>query len=213
MIPRALQKLIFCATQGESTSELSDQEIAAVKDVWARARNGDVGTKILYALIEKKPSFAVYYGFDSTNMQEMRKSETFIAQAKRIQDFLDTVVASLGTCPDSTIHHMANRIGQIHYYKGVNFGADNWLTFKKVTVEQVIAMQKKASMFSLTPSKDFVVTEMTLESSRSAIERGCLYTIGWNKLMAIIIREMKRGFLQEAQRNCRDDSSTGTEDQ
>lgn len=32
---------------------------------------------------------------------------------------------------------MAHRIGQIHFYRGVNFGADNWLVFKKVTVDQV----------------------------------------------------------------------------
>ncbi|VDM78897.1 unnamed protein product [Strongylus vulgaris] len=214
MITNLLQKIIFCATQGEQSSELSDQEIAAIKDVWARARNGDVGTKILSALIEKKPTFAMYYGFEmSLNSDEMRKSELFILQARRIQNFLDTIVASLGVSPDSTIHHMAYRIGQIHYYKGVNFGADNWLVFKKVTIEQVISLQKKPSMFSLTPTKDYNYAEVapflfsqkkpstyasfqvTMESTRAAIQRGSMDTIGWNKLMAIIIREMKRGKL------------------
>ncbi|KHJ85918.1 hypothetical protein OESDEN_14345 [Oesophagostomum dentatum] len=88
---------------------------------------------------------------------------------------------------------MSYRIGQIHYYKGVNFGADNWLVFKKVTVEQVISLQKKPSMFSLSPAKDYSLAEITIESSRAMNQRGCIATIGWNKLMAIVIREMKRG--------------------
>lgn len=58
-------------------------------------------------------------------------------QAHRIQNFLDTAVGSLGFCPISSVYDMAHRIGQIHFYRGVNFGADNWLVFKKVTVDQV----------------------------------------------------------------------------
>ncbi|ETN77631.1 globin, partial [Necator americanus] len=137
MISYVLQKLIFCATGNERTSEFSDHEIAAIRDVWIRARNSEVGVKILAALIEKKPSFAAYYGFEtSLSIEELQKSETFLFQAQRIQDFLDTIVSSLGICPDSAVHRMAYRIGQIHFHKGVNFGADNWLVFKKVTVDQ-----------------------------------------------------------------------------
>ncbi|KHJ87161.1 hypothetical protein OESDEN_13069 [Oesophagostomum dentatum] len=159
-----------------------------------RARNSDVGVKILAALIDKKPSFAVYYGFETTlSNEDLRKSESFLLQARRIQNFLDTIVTTLGVCPDTKIHDMSYRIGQIHYYKGVNFGADNWLVFKKVTVEQVISLQKKPSMFSLSPAKDYSLAEITIESSRAMNQRGCIATIGWNKLMAIVIREMKRG--------------------
>ncbi|RCN32083.1 hypothetical protein ANCCAN_22126 [Ancylostoma caninum] len=55
---------------------------------------------------------------------------------------------------------MSYRVGQIHYYKGVNFGADNWLVFKKVTVDQVVLLQKKPSVFSLVAPKDFSISEV-----------------------------------------------------
>ncbi|KAK6750964.1 hypothetical protein RB195_002749 [Necator americanus] len=209
MISYVLQKLIFCATGNERTSEFSDHEIAAIRDVWIRARNSEVGVKILAALIEKKPSFAAYYGFEtSLSIEELQKSETFLFQAQRIQDFLDTIVSSLGICPDSAVHRMAYRIGQIHFHKGVNFGADNWLVFKKVTVDQVISWQKKPSMFSLGSSKEFNISEISLDPSRTVTHRRCVAIIGWNKLMSVIIREMKRGFLEEAQRSCGDDCNS-----
>ena len=64
---------------------------------------------------------------------------------------------------------MAQKIGQIHYYRflmkeklqqkyfrGVNFGADNWLVFKKVTIEQILLHQhrKYSSSFSTVYSVD-----------------------------------------------------------
>lgn len=44
--------------------------------------------------------------------------------------------------------------GILSHCRGVNFGADNWLVFKKVTIEQVIASQKKSSIFSSSTFKD-----------------------------------------------------------
>ncbi|WKY08182.1 hypothetical protein Q1695_007573 [Nippostrongylus brasiliensis] len=207
MISSVLQKMIFCATGKESVSELSDQEIAAVKEVWMRARQMDVGSNILSELIDKKPSFAVYYGFErSQPTEELRKSQAFILQAKRIQDFLETAVSSLGLSPDSIIHNHSYRIGQIHYYKGVNFGADNWLVFKKVTIEQVNALQKKSSLFGSASFKDLKAAEQRLDYPPNGNQRRCQAIVGWNKLMSMIIREMKRGFLEEARRNCGDDT-------
>ncbi|VDL79750.1 unnamed protein product [Nippostrongylus brasiliensis] len=121
MISSVLQKMIFCATGKESVSELSDQEIAAVKE------------------------------------------------AKRIQDFLETAVSSLGLSPDSIIHNHSYRIGQIHYYKGVNFGADNWLVFKKVTIEQVNALQKKSSLFGSASFKDLKAVEDSLKRREETV--------------------------------------------
>ncbi|EYB81011.1 hypothetical protein Y032_0395g662 [Ancylostoma ceylanicum] len=176
---------------------------------FVQARNNDIGIRILSALIEQKPIFAKYYGFEtSLSKEELEKSELFLLQARRIQNFLDTIVSSLGVCPDSAIHHMSYRVGQIHYYKGVNFGADNWLVFKKVTVDQVVSLQKKPSVFSLVAPKDFSISEIKIDNSRTMIQRKCMVTIGWNRLMGIVIREMKRGFLEEAQRNCQDTSSS-----
>lgn len=212
MVLSLFQKVISCATGKERVSELTDSEIAAVKDVWTRASNGEIGAKILGELIDKKPSFAAFYGFDTTLPgEELRKSSLFLLQARRIQSFLDTAVSSLGLSPDTTIHRMSYRIGQIHYYKGVNFGADNWLVFKKVTIEQVIASQKKSSIFSSSTFKDSSSSsEFTIESMQNGLQhqKSSQATVGWNKLMAMVIREMKRGFLDEARRNCGDDSET-----
>ncbi|VDP03671.1 unnamed protein product [Heligmosomoides polygyrus] len=161
------------------------------------ASNGEIGAKILGELIDKKPSFAAFYGFDTTLPgEELRKSSLFLLQARRIQSFLDTAVSSLGLSPDTTIHRMSYRIGQIHYYKGVNFGADNWLVFKKVTIEQVIASQKKSSIFSSSTFKDSSSSsEFTIESMQNGLQhqKSSQATVGWNKLMAMVIREMKRG--------------------
>ncbi|KIH47049.1 hypothetical protein ANCDUO_22896, partial [Ancylostoma duodenale] len=197
----------------------------------SRARNNDIGIRILSALIEQKPIFAKYYGFEtSLSKEELQKSELFLLQeyllkqkmmvqmnerylqAQRIQNFLDTVVSSLGA--NDAKKYMNGRKGEPYrtssylsricsYWKkpanistveqaiGVNFGADNWLVFKKVTVDQVVSLQKKPSVFSLVAPKDFNISEIKMDNSRT-IQRKCMVTIGWNRLMGIVIREMKR---------------------
>ncbi|VDM60416.1 unnamed protein product [Angiostrongylus costaricensis] len=206
MVSHIINKLLFCYSDSERPSEFSVQEITAIKDVWMRARNVEVGENILTALIEKKPNFAVYYGFEtSLAVEELRKGTMFILQARRIQNFLDTIVSTLGFCPDATIHHMAYRIGQIHYHRGVNFGADNWLVFKKVTIEQVLAVQKRPTTVNGSP-KEQEKFEANLDSWKNPSSgKTNIAAIGWNKLMSLIIREMKRGFLDEALKNCEDD--------
>ncbi|WKY08183.1 hypothetical protein Q1695_007573 [Nippostrongylus brasiliensis] len=187
--------MIFCATGKESVSELSDQEIAAVKEVWMR-----YGTFFLEFILKKAEMSVVIHSLP------MATHGWLLWQAKRIQDFLETAVSSLGLSPDSIIHNHSYRIGQIHYYKGVNFGADNWLVFKKVTIEQVNALQKKSSLFGSASFKDLKAAEQRLDYPPNGNQRRCQAIVGWNKLMSMIIREMKRGFLEEARRNCGDDT-------
>ncbi|KJH41062.1 hypothetical protein DICVIV_12973 [Dictyocaulus viviparus] len=133
-------------------------------------------------------------------------------EAYRIQNFLDTAVGSLGFCPISSIYDMAHRIGQIHFYRGVNFGADNWLVFKRVTVDQVTTGQTDSSFdpeqYGKTPTcdeKQTVVNENPFVNPYSG--ENCLARLGWNKLMTVIVREMKRGFLEEAMRNCKEEDN------
>ncbi|CAI2351134.1 unnamed protein product [Caenorhabditis sp. 36 PRJEB53466] len=103
-----------------------------------RAKEREIGKHILRALIERKPQFKDYFGIHvDEKKDDVYSCREFQLQSHRIQNFLDTAVSSLGFCPIGNIHQMAYRIGQIHFYRGVNFGADNWLTFKKVTVEIV----------------------------------------------------------------------------
>uniref|UniRef100_A0A7I4YR08 Globin domain containing protein n=1 Tax=Haemonchus contortus TaxID=6289 RepID=A0A7I4YR08_HAECO len=209
MIGYLMHKLLFCGADPGNSSELSEQEISAVKEVWARARNGDIGVKILTALIEKKPAFAVYYGFKTTVVSaDLLAEKSFILQAHRIQDFLETAVSSLGLSPDDVIHRMSYRIGQVHYYKGVNFGADNWLVFKKATIEQVMAAPKKASIFRNGSNKEFNLMENNFDTIQNGNQRQYQAIAGWNKLMSMVVREMKRGFLEEARRNCGDDTGS-----
>ncbi|KAF1758446.1 hypothetical protein GCK72_014904 [Caenorhabditis remanei] len=128
----------FSRNSERSMYELSSDEMQAVRDSWKRAKEREIGKHILQALIERKPQFKDYFGIhvDEKN-DDVFSCREFMLQSHRIQNFLDTAVSSLGFCPIGNIHQMAYRIGQIHFYRGVNFGADNWLTFKKVTVESV----------------------------------------------------------------------------
>uniref|UniRef100_A0A914Q7R9 Globin family profile domain-containing protein n=1 Tax=Panagrolaimus davidi TaxID=227884 RepID=A0A914Q7R9_9BILA len=191
-------------------TELTPDEVEAVREVWQRAKNHEIGRKILSSLIERRPKFAEYFGItcsveDGINFQELHKAREFQLQAHRIQGFLDTAVGSLGYCPLTSIYDMAHRIGQIHFYRGVNFGADNWLVFKKVAVDQVTAIRvtsKQGSAMDLL-SKE-ASTEKEPELNPYAGEN-CLARLGWNKLMTVIVREMKRGFLEEAMRNCKEE--------
>uniref|UniRef100_A0A0N4ZE39 GLOBIN domain-containing protein n=1 Tax=Parastrongyloides trichosuri TaxID=131310 RepID=A0A0N4ZE39_PARTI len=203
--------------------DLTAEEIEAIRDIWLRAKNESVGRKILLALIEKKPKFAEYFGIGSENVdpKELLGKREFQLQAHRIQGFLDTAVGSLGYCPMSSIYDMAHRIGQIHFYKGVNFGADNWLVFKKVTVDQVsrvnVEGKDRKSNVSLGKrnnsgdAEDSTAETPRKESAHSFNDMyevsNCLARLGWNKFMTVIVREMKRGFLEEAMRNCKEDEN------
>ncbi|KAJ1348355.1 hypothetical protein KIN20_003644 [Parelaphostrongylus tenuis] len=129
-------------------------------------------------------------------------------KAHRIQNFLDTAVGSLGFCPISSIYDMAHRIGQIHFYRGVNFGADNWLVFKRITVDQVTCQAMNFANIEIevtnnTDDKQVVIPDIMSQYSGE----NCLARLGWNKLMTVIVREMKRGFLEEAMRNCKEEDN------
>ncbi|CEF68848.1 Globin family and Globin-like domain and Globin, structural domain-containing protein [Strongyloides ratti] len=209
--------------------DLTNDEIEAIREIWSRAKNENVGRKILLTLIEKKPKFAEYFGIGSENVdpKELMGKREFQLQAHRIQGFLDTAVGSLGYCPMSSIYDMAHRIGQIHFYKGVNFGADNWLVFKKVTVDQVSRVNFINNKDMARKSNTASINKNISEDSEDNLEirniqrrnesipsynemyevQNCLARLGWNKFMTVIVREMKRGFLEEAMRNCKEDEN------
>ncbi|CAJ0609478.1 unnamed protein product [Cylicocyclus nassatus] len=203
----------LCPSKKRYTTELSDDEVAAIRDVWIRAKKVNVGKKILQTLIEKRPKFAEYFGIqsESLDLKTLNQSKEFHLQAHRIQNFLDTAVGSLGFCPISSVYDMAHRIGQIHFYRGVNFGADNWLVFKRVTVDQVTTGQTDSSsdpeqngLLKIETETDTIIVP-ALANAYSG--ENCLARLGWNKLMTVIVREMKRGFLEEAMRNCKEEDN------
>ncbi|EYC11796.1 hypothetical protein Y032_0049g1775 [Ancylostoma ceylanicum] len=205
----------LCSSKKKYTTELSDDEVAVIREVWIRAKNDNVGKKILQTLIEKRPKFAEYFGIqsDSLDLKTLNQSKEFHLQAHRIQNFLDTAVGSLGFCPISSVYDMAHRIGQIHFYRGVNFGADNWLVFKRVTVDQVTTGMIDSSS---DPEQNGMTKLETEEKEKVAVDlanpysgESCLARLGWNKLMTVIVREMKRGFLEEAMRNCKEEDNNG----
>ncbi|CAJ0587246.1 unnamed protein product, partial [Mesorhabditis spiculigera] len=174
-----------CSTHVHHNIGLNEEEITAVKDSWNRAKSENIGRQILATLLEKKPQFAVIYGIpeDAVTKKAMYTNNQFQLQAYRIQNFLDTAVSSLGFCPMNSVWDMARRIGQIHFYKGVNFGADNYLIFKRVTIDEILALDL-ASTYS----------------------EYCPLRLGWNKLMNEIVKEMKKGFLEEALGSCGDEN-------
>ncbi|XGW18134.1 hypothetical protein V3C99_002613 [Haemonchus contortus] len=195
----------LCTSKSRYTTDLSVEEIEAIREVWIKAKNNNVGKKILQTLIEKRPKFAEYFGIqsESLDIKALNQSKEFHLQAHRIQNFLDTAVGSLGYCPISSVYDMAHRIGQIHFYRGVNFGADNWLVFKRVAVDQV------TTGFSDTTSDPGLngMTKPEEEMMNLYSNENCLARLGWNKLMTVIVREMKRGFLEEAMRNCKEEDN------
>ncbi|KAE9415349.1 hypothetical protein Angca_000573, partial [Angiostrongylus cantonensis] len=175
-----------------------------------RAKNNNVGKKILQTLIEKRPKFAEYFGIqsESLDIKALNQSKEFHLQAHRIQNFLDTAVGSLGFCPISSVYDMAHRIGQIHFYRGVNFGADNWLVFKRITVDQVTSQTMKYINNEINDSNTTDEKQVAISDMRSEYSgENCLACLGWNKLMTVIVREMKRGFLEEAMRNCKEEDN------
>ncbi|KAK6750958.1 hypothetical protein RB195_002745 [Necator americanus] len=196
--------------QVDPVNKFTEAEIEAVKDTWQRAKKRDVGQHILQALLEHKPQFRVYFGIpdDFTELSEMQQCKQFQVQAYRIQNFLDTAVSTLGFCPIENVLSMAHRIGQIHFYRGVNFGADNWLAFKKMAVEQItLDLGTKEYTTIVTEKVDYNgirKEESLLELRRNGVSPATAL-IGWEKFMGAIVREMKRGFLDEARRNCRED--------
>ncbi|KAK6039028.1 hypothetical protein COOONC_23467 [Cooperia oncophora] len=58
----------LCSSKKRYTAELSNEEIEAIRDVWIRAKNNNVGKKILQTLIEKRPKFAEYFGIQSESL-------------------------------------------------------------------------------------------------------------------------------------------------
>jgi hypothetical protein len=173
------------------------------------AKNSDVGVQIMLSLIEKQPKFAEHFGITSESItaRKLRESRPLQLQAHRIQCFLDKVVCSLDQCHITAVYDMAHHIGKIHYYRGVNFGADTWRVYHQVTVDQVIevATNRRKKMIEECSGLAFRTKVNVIES-----ESHNLYTpnilkakTGWHRMMALIIREMKNGFLEEAVRNCR----------
>ncbi|CAJ0953801.1 unnamed protein product, partial [Mesorhabditis belari] len=215
-----------CSSKREQSPELTDEEIAAVREVWVKAKTEDVGKKILQTLIEKRPKFAEYFGIhsESLDMKALTQVKEFQLQAHRIQNFLDTAVGSLGFCPISSIYDMAHRVGQIHFYRGVNFGAENWLVFKKVTVDQVTIPQdflhelekrREEELLRETAEKEGTLpngqqkltADVLADLANPYNGENYVARLGWNKLMTVIVREMKKGFLEEAMRNCREEDN------
>ncbi|WKY08180.1 hypothetical protein Q1695_007572 [Nippostrongylus brasiliensis] len=211
---KKLLRLIGCRSrQSDAVPRLTQTEIMALKEMWKKAKERDVGQRILFALIEHRPQFREYFGIPvgANSLEDLQHCKQFQVQAYRIQNFLDTAVSTLGFCPLDSVLEMAHRIGQIHFYRGVNFGADNWLAFKKVAVEEItkdivqkeltIILNDDHSMKLLR--RDDSLLEMCQNGNMPAAG-----VLGWEKLMGAIIREMKRGFLDEARRNCREEDQS-----
>ncbi|KJH41063.1 hypothetical protein DICVIV_12974, partial [Dictyocaulus viviparus] len=76
----------LCSSKKRQVAELSDAEVAAIRDVWLRAKNDNVGKKILLVLIEKRPKFAEYFGIqsDSLDFKTLNQSKEFHLQVYAI---------------------------------------------------------------------------------------------------------------------------------
>ncbi|VDK49610.1 unnamed protein product [Cylicostephanus goldi] len=225
---------IGCTPKKADLNYLSEAEIVALKKTWERnahnqayllflylffrAKQNDIGQHILYALLEAKPQFRSYFAIPAyaLEMTQLRQCNQFQIQARRIQNFLDTAVSTLGFCPMSNALTMAHQLGKIHFHRGVNFGADHWLLFKKVTVEEIIK--------HIGPKEYTILVSERKRRSLKREEIGqngvlpAVALVAWEKFMSEIVREMKNGtfrskqhtstfakfsgFLEEARKHC-----------
>ncbi|KHN71223.1 hypothetical protein Tcan_01928 [Toxocara canis] len=200
-----------CASQRKAHNELTAAEIEAIHESWMRVKTDEIGKHILRELITRRPKFAEYFGINggSFELKDLNANRQFLLQAYRIQGFLDTAVGAIGHCPLSSVYDLAHRIGQIHFYRGVNFGADNWLIFKRVAVEEITRVGEDKRFKSALQGEMLTAAVISPASSATFLDENyVLARIAWNKLMTMIVREMKRGFLEEAMRNCKDEESS-----
>uniref|UniRef100_A0A0M3HXG3 GLOBIN domain-containing protein n=1 Tax=Ascaris lumbricoides TaxID=6252 RepID=A0A0M3HXG3_ASCLU len=205
-----LHRMGTCISRRKRHNEMTAAEIEAIHDSWMRVRTKEIGKQILRKLIARKPKFAEYFAIVTESMEpkDLNSNRQFLLQAHRIQGFLDTAVGALGHCPIDSVYDLARRIGQIHFYRGVNFGADNWLIFKRVAVEEIVRVGEDER--AKTPSYgDLLASALTTSSpTASCLDDICIAHVAWSKFMTVIVREMKRGFLEEAMRNCKDVESS-----
>ncbi|KAJ1348353.1 hypothetical protein KIN20_003642 [Parelaphostrongylus tenuis] len=75
----------LCSSKKKPTQELTDEEVTAIREVWIRAKNNNVGKKILQTLIEKRPKFAEYFGIqsESLDIKALNQSKEFHLQRDR----------------------------------------------------------------------------------------------------------------------------------
>ncbi|VDO79743.1 unnamed protein product [Heligmosomoides polygyrus] len=80
--------------------------------------------------------------------------------------------------------------------KGVNFGADNWLAFKKAAVDQItkdVAQKEYTIVVNENHTSKLITREESLlEMAQDSGGGAAAGVIGWEKLMGAIVREMKR---------------------
>ncbi|KAK6058354.1 hypothetical protein COOONC_04076 [Cooperia oncophora] len=189
-------------------------------DRWG-AKRRDACQTLLKRLIELAPQFRDYFGIPSTasDIEGLRQCRQFIIQAARIENFLDNATSMLGICPIQHVLSMAHRIGQIHFHRGVNFDAVNWLTFEKTVVNEITKdiAQKDYVVFLTDSRKTEVLSReevgipFIIEGLSKLAQNGstpATAVLAWEKFMRVIVREMKKGFLDEALRNCREEESS-----
>ncbi|KJH41065.1 hypothetical protein DICVIV_12966 [Dictyocaulus viviparus] len=102
---------------------------------------------------------------------------------------------------------MSYRIGQIHYHRGVNFGADNWLVFKKVTIDQVLSAQKKSTMFNGSLKEVEKVEDTAYNKPAQNIRIDQSAKIINKQATRHVTYEQVSRFLDEARRNCEEDAN------
>ncbi|CAJ0603969.1 unnamed protein product [Cylicocyclus nassatus] len=206
-----LRGTIGCTPKKADLNYLSEAEIVALKKTWERAKQNDIGQHILCALFEAKPQFRSYFAIPAyaIEMTQLRQCHLFQIQARRIQNFLDTAVSTLGFCPLSNALTMAHQLGKIHFHRGVNFGADHWLLFKKVSVDEIskhIGPKEYTILVSERKRRSLKREESLLEIGQNGV-LPAVALVAWEKFMSEIVREMKNGFLEEARKICTEDDS------
>jgi hypothetical protein len=122
-----------------------------------------------------------------------------ISHARMIAGFLTTIVRNLDK-ESGNAERLLTSVGAIHFQKGVNFTAENYLVFKRMfanSMSEQVARSSSGPFRKLTSSSmrskspiSFTVGERRMLSDDVVIE----------KFLALVVRKLREGFLCEAVR-------------
>uniref|UniRef100_A0A914XMA2 Uncharacterized protein n=1 Tax=Plectus sambesii TaxID=2011161 RepID=A0A914XMA2_9BILA len=103
--------------------------------------------------------------------------------------------------------HLLASVGAIHFHKGVNFTAENYLVFKRMFANSMSEQLVRASGEQMNPFRKLTTSSMRSKTSVSISISGGMteHRMGGDdiiieKFLALVIRKLRDGFLHEAVR-------------
>lgn len=186
--PKRTPSLVCVEARRSSLFNLCPHEVCVIRRAWKSAKASDIGPRVVVSILTKRPHFTSFFDLHPGTPAELMEAPSVRSHGLRMTAFLDEIIRSLGAVDEQIIGQMIHGVGMIHFHKGVNFNAENWLLFKTVLLEELCRSSGR------TPRPQLRHKAQEMEAA-------------WNKLLRFVISEMKRGFLGEALKRGESESS------